>query len=208
MIVPKINEQPFYFRLAMVLIAIIALVFISVLGKEVLSPMIFGLLFSILLFPIASFFEKKLKLRRSAASALAVIILIVAIGVLLYIIGSQISQIANDLPMVKRQVISSLHDFQQWISRTFNVNLEKQMSYVDSATSKLESATPKVLGSTVLSLSSILLFLIFVILDTFFFLFYRKRLLKFFLDVFKKENENTVYDIVATTQSIIRNYLV
>lgn len=205
---PNIEQQPFYAKLAAILISIIALVFISILGKEVLCPLLFGLLFSILLLPVAAWFEIKLKLHRSAASSLAVIVLLAVITALIFLIGKQISKISNDLPMLKQQVLLSLHDFQGWISHTFHVNIAKQMDYVNSATSRLESATPKVLGATVASLSSVLLFLVFIILDTFFFLFYRRRLLKFLLDVFKEENAATVYDIVATIQSIIRKYLV
>ncbi len=39
-------------------------------------------------------------------------------------------------------------------------------------------------------------------------LFYRRRLLKFLVDVFKEENKAKVYDIVETVQYIIRKYVV
>jgi len=202
------NPQPFYFKLAMVLIGIISLGYLSILGKEVLSPLLFGLLFSILLLPIANYFENKLKLRRSAASALSVLLMLLAIGVVILLVGSQISSLSNDLPMLKQLVIASLHNFQEWISTKFHVNVEKQMAYVNSATSKIETATPTVIGATVLSLSSVLLFLVFVILDTFFMLFYRRMLLKFLVDVFREKNADAVYDIVARIQFIIRKYIV
>ena len=204
----KSSEQPFYFKLAMVLVAMIALIYISVLAKEVLSPILFGLLFSILLLPLAVYFEKKLKFSRSASSALSVVLLILSIAAVLFLIGSQITRLANDLPLLKEQVILSLHNFQQWISDKFHINIEKQMNYVQTATSKIKTATPSMIGSTFLSVSSILLFLVFAVLDTFFMLFYRRRLLKFLVDVFKKENEATVYDIVETIQNILRKYVV
>lgn len=208
MTLPKTNEQPFYLKLALILIAIIALGYISILGKEVLCPLLFGLLFSILLLPLANFFERKLKFHRSAASALSVLLLLACIAAVLLLVGSQVSRLSNDLPKLKEQVISSLQEFQQWISTTFHMNIEKQMSYVNSATAKIEKATPNVIGATVVSLSSILLFLVFVILDTFFMLFYRRRLLKFLIDVFNEKNSAIVYDIVERIQFIIRKYLV
>ncbi|HWH61686.1 MAG TPA: AI-2E family transporter [Ginsengibacter sp.] len=208
MTLPKANPQPFYFKLAMILIALIALGYLSILGKEVLCPLLFGLLFSILLLPLAGFFERKMKLHRSAASALSVLLLVISIAAILLLVGSQVSNLSNDLPKLKGQLITSLQNFQEWISATFHVNIEKQMDYVNSATAKIESATPKVIGATVLSVSSILLFLVFVILDTFFMLFYRRRLLKFLVDVFGEKNSVTVYDIVERIQFIIRKYLV
>lgn len=207
MTLPKSNEQPFYFKFAMVLVGIIALGYLCILGKEILCPLLFGLLFSILLLPLAGFFERKVRLRRSASSALSVVALIVIIGGVLFVVGAQISRLSQDLPMLKQQVIASLHNFQEWISVTFNVNIEKQMDYVDTAASKLATATPNMIGATVLSLSSVLFFLIFIILDTFFLLLYRRRLLKFLVDVFEERNEHIVHDIVATVQFIIRKYL-
>ena len=41
---------PFYEKLALVLIALIALGYVVILAKEVLDPLLFGFLFAILLF--------------------------------------------------------------------------------------------------------------------------------------------------------------
>lgn len=208
MTLPKINQQPFHLKLAMVLISIIALGYLCILGKEILCPLLFGLLFSILLLPLARYFEIKMKLRRSAASALSVTVLLIAISALLFVIGTQISRISSDLPMLKEQVVASMHNFQVWISNKFDVNIEKQMNYVNSTVSKLQNATPTVIGATVMSLSSILLFLVFIIFDTFFLLFYRRRLLRFFIDVFPEKDSTIIYDIVTSVQFVIRKYIV
>lgn len=205
---PKINQFPFYIKLPMVLVSLIAIVYLAILGKEVLSPLIFSLLFSILLLPVSVFFERKLKLKRSASAGLAVIFLLAVVAGIIFLVGSQISKVTNDLPMLKQQIIISLQNLQHWISREFGINLEKQMDYVSSATSKIETATPSVIGATVVSVSSMLLFIVFIILDTFFLLFYRKMFLHFLVEVFKRENAAIVYDIVATVQSILRQYIV
>lgn len=205
---PRQESHPFYFKLALILISIIALGYLSILAKEILSPLLFGLLFSILLLPLSSALERKFKLKRSASSGLSVLLLLLCIGGLLYLVGSEVSNLAQDLPLLKQQIIISFHNFQQWISAAFHINIEKQMGYLQTATSKIKTATPSMIGSTFLSLSSILLFIVFIIFDTFFMLFYRRRLLQFLVDAFGKENSNTVLDIVATVQFILRKYVV
>ncbi len=202
------NHQPFYFKTTMILIGIIAVGFLGILGKEVLCPLVFGLLFSILLLPAANFLERKANLHRSAASALSVLMMLLAITAILYLVGAQISNITHDLPILKQQVTASLHNFQQWVSTKFHVDVDKQMAYVNSAASKIETASPKAIGATVLSLSSVLLFLVFIIFDTFFLLFYRRLLLKFLVNIFKEKNAPIVYDIVEKVQSIIRKYII
>ena len=208
MALSKLHDQPFYFKLPLALILIIALGYLSILGKEILSPLLFGLLFSLLLLPLANFFERKLKLRRNAASALSVFLMILSIGAIIMLVGSQISNLSHDLPLLKQQLVASLHNLQEWISTKFHVNMEKQMAYINSATSKIETVAPTMIGATVLSVSSILLFLVFAMFDTFFLLFYRRLLLKFLVDVFREKNAGAVYDIVARVQLIIRKYIV
>ncbi len=140
------DDQPFYFKLALILISLICLGYLSILAKEILSPLLFGLLFSILLLPLSSYLEKKFKLKRSASSGLSVLLLLLCISGLLYLIGSEVSSLAQDLPMLKQQVITSFHNFQHWISSTFHMNIAKQMDYLQTATSKIETATPSMIG--------------------------------------------------------------
>ncbi len=203
----KNMATPFYTKLAMVLVSLIALVFIAILGKKILSPLLFSLLFSILLLPIANFLERKLKLPRSAASILSVLILISGIAFILYIVISQLTNLADDWPMFKTQLTSSINNLQDWIASTFHVNIEKQKTYVNNATSSMLATGTTVLGETVVSLSSILLFLVFSMIDTFFLLFYRRLILKFLLAVFKDENSVVVHDIIQNVQTIIRKYI-
>lgn len=198
---------PFYTKLAMILVSLIALGYIFILGKRVLSPLIFSFLFAIVLLPLANFFEQKLKLPRSASSGFAVILLIVFVSLVVYLVGSQLTDLMQDWPLFKAQFAVTTQNIHNWIGSTFHVNTEKQLKYVHNATERLLSASTSMIGATFLSLSSILLFLVFVMIDTFFLLFYRKLILKFLVAVFTEENSDTVYDIAAQVQSIIRKYI-
>ncbi len=207
MSVSKSLPQPFYTKLAMVLVSLIALSYIAILGKRILSPLIFSLLFSILLIPIANWLERKLKLPRSAASLISVLLFIIIVGSILYLVGSQISNLAQDWPMFKQQLTVSVNNLHDWIATHFKIDTEKQKSFVNNATSGMLSTGTKVIGATVLSLSSILLFLVFMMIDTFFLLFYRRLIMKFLVAVFKEENSAVVYDIIQNVQYIIRKYI-
>ncbi|MEJ7769444.1 MAG: AI-2E family transporter [Chitinophagaceae bacterium] len=205
--ITKPTSTPFYFKLALVLVSLIALGYISILGKEILCPLLFALLFAILLLPMCHFFETTFKFPRSAASGVSVIILLVFLALVLYLVGSQITRLSNDWPLFKEQVMNSLDTVQQWISVKFHIDTDKQRVYFNSATSKILSASTSVIGATVISLSSTALFLVFVMIDTFFLLFYRRLIITFLIGVFRKENSVAIYDIVAQIQLIIRKYI-
>ena len=201
------TPPPFYTKLAMVLISVIALFYIAILGKQILAPLIFALLFSMLLLPVASFLEKRLKLHRSLAAGLSVLLLVLSIASIFYIVASQITNLADDWPQFKTQLLTSLKDFQQWVSVKFHVNMVKQNNYINNTAAQILSSGPAMIGATLLSLSSVLLFLAFILIDTFFLLYYRRLLVKFLVTVFKEENSEAVYDIIAEVQSRIRKYI-
>ncbi|WP_345949211.1 AI-2E family transporter [Mucilaginibacter sp. PAMB04274] len=202
------TNLPFYIKLACVLFSLFAIGYLVILAKEILSPLIFSCLFSILLLPVAQFFEFKVKLPRSASSMISVVLLLSAIGLVLYAIGSQVSNLANDWPQFQVQLHKSIDTLQDWINNNFHVNEHKQATYVDNAKSKIMASGTAVVGTTLLSLSSILLFLVFTFIYTFFFLLYRKLIMKFLVSVFLEDNKTLVHDIIEQVQYIIRKYII
>jgi predicted PurR-regulated permease PerM len=207
MAAPKSFTFPFYSKLAAVLISLIALFYIAILGKAVLAPLIFSFLFAMLLLPLAGFLERKLRLPRSLASAISVILLILFLAGILFAVGSQITSLSEDWPQFKQQVLSSLNDLQHWISVKFHVKIKQQMNYLGDAASHILTSGPSVIGTAVASVSSAIIFLVFTMIDTFFLLYYRRLIIRFLVAVFKEENSMTVYDILARVQFSIRNYI-
>lgn len=182
--------------------------YLTIIAKEVLSPLIFSCLFSILLLPFAGFLEKRIKLPRSAASMISVVILVGVLVLIIYVLGSQLRSLSQDWPQFKTQLDVTLQSFQSWVNTRFNVDTQKQLDYVHSATDKALESSTAVLGTVVLSLSSILLFLVFTFIYTFFFLLYRRLIMKFLISVFLEENTAVVHEVIEQVQYMIRKYIV
>jgi putative permease len=198
---------PFYEKLSLVLIGLIALGYLIILGKEVLDPLIFGFLFAILLLPVSNFFERKLHLPRSLSSVLSILLLIAFIFGIGYLVGSQISNLASDWPQLKTQVMQSVENLQDWVTHVFHVNAAKQMTYIDNTTKKIIDSGTDVLGTTFGAISSLMLFYAFIMIFTFFILFYRRLLFRFLVWVFNDDNRTTVVDIAENIQIILRQYI-
>jgi len=202
-----IKGIPFYAKLALVLVGLIALGFLVIHGKEILDPLMFGFLFAILLLPVSNFFERRFRFPRSMASFVSILLLVAFISGIVYLVGSQISGLADDWPQLKNQINQSAGDVQGWIQNKFHVNVQKQMNYVHNTTNKIMSSGTAVLSQTFLSVSSLFLFYIFIIVFTFFILFYRRLLFRFILWVFDKDDEPIVHDIAENIQKILRQYI-
>lgn len=199
---------PFYHKLASVLISLIAIGYLVIQGKSLLSPLIFSCLFSILLLPVAAFLEKRFRLRRSMASLLAVLLLLTFVSAIVYIVVVQMSDLANDWPQFKTQLEASISEVQHWIAAKFHINANKQLTFVKSATSKVVDSGTAVLGVTIISLSSFLLFLVFTFIYTLFFLIYRRLIMQFLISVFLEENSLVVHEIIEQVQQILRKYII
>jgi predicted PurR-regulated permease PerM len=199
---------PFYERLSLVLIGLIALGYLVIEGKELLDPMMFGFLFAILLLPLANFFERKFRMPRSISSFLSIILLVAFIYGIVYLVSTQLSALSRDWPMLKQQIAQTGNSIQHWISKTFHYNIAKQTAYIQNTSKSLMASGADVLGTTFGALSSLLLFYLFILIFTFFILFYRRLLFRFLLWVFGEPAEKIVFDIVENVQNIIRKYII
>ncbi|NML22909.1 AI-2E family transporter [Pseudoflavitalea sp. G-6-1-2] len=203
----KISAYPVWFKVPMVLLGILITGYLILLGKELLAPMIIAMLLAILVLPLTSFLERKLKFPGGAASFTALFVLIAGLFLLFYLLGSQLSNLAQDWPMFKEQLLHTYEGVRDWISATFHINLNNDSDYVHKATERLLSSSSAVLGTTVVSVSSLFIFLVFTAIYTFFLLFYRKRIVTFILAVSGAGNELLVHEILEKVQYIIRKYL-
>jgi predicted PurR-regulated permease PerM len=200
-------STPFITRLAMTLISLIALVYIAILGKKILAPLFFSMLFALLLLPIANFFERRLKFPRVVAALVSMLIMISFLVFIFYLIGSQVTNLVQDWPSFKGQFHTSLDNLQNWIAGHFHVDIQNQKNYITKETSKVLSSGSEIKGATLLSLSSVLFFCTLITLFTFLLLLYRKLILRFLLAVFPKKSSAIICDIVENIQSIMRRYI-
>ncbi|GAA4320881.1 AI-2E family transporter [Compostibacter hankyongensis] len=199
---------PFYTKLSLVMIGLIASGYVAVWGKEILAPLVLAFLFSVLLFPLSRFFERRLRFPRSLSSLLSVVLLVVFILLVLFSVGTQISALTRDWPQFQSQVGEALGQLREWLQRRFHLSMEKQLSYLHMATDNMLSSGGTVIGQTVLSASTVFLFFIFTLIYTFFLLFYRSLLVRFLVALFREEHTPVVYEVIEQVQYIIKKYVV
>lgn len=203
-----IEKHPFYAKLAYVLVSLIALVYIAIVGKTLLSPLVFSFLFAILLYPSAKFLEQRLRFPRGLSSFVSILLFLVVISLVFWLLGAQFVALSSDWPMFKEQIISSVQSLQDWIVDTFHVDKDNQANYLTDAAKSLLSSSTTVIGTTVMSISSIMLFLVFTFIYTFFILFYRRLIINFLSSVFHEKHTPIVHEVLGQIQYIIRRYVI
>lgn len=201
-------KLPFLVRLSLVLIAVVIIGYLAKIGQTILAPLFFSLLMAFLFTPFAEFFEKKLRFKRGLSTLMSLFALMTLMLSVTYFFYTQLSAFVDDFPKLQQQIVKSAEDLQIWISKTFNVKINKQIDYINQALEKLVSSSAVILGFTLSMFSTIGGFLVFSFLFFIFILNYRGLLFDFIVNVFHEKHNDRVRTITKETQKIVKQYII
>lgn len=202
-----LSRVPFVIKLACVLISIISLVYIAILGKSILVPLIIGFLISMLLLPMSNFMERKLRFPRIVSSLISPILFVLGVLVIGFLIGTQVAKFTEDIPEFQKQIENVFHQVTDFVSDKFGVSESEQIQYINKNAASTIKKGSEMVGGMLLSVTSLLAASTFVFLYIFFFLLYRSHLVKFIVWCFRPEHQKQVRQVVASIQSIIKQYI-
>lgn len=197
----------FVVRLACVLFSIIAIVYISIVGKSLLVPLVMGFLVSMLLLPFSNFMERKLKFPRILSSLVSPILFTLVVLGVFFLIGTQVAHFQEDLPGFKDQITDLFHKAQVFVYDRFGVSEEEQIQYISQNAEDVLKRGSGFLGTAVSSITSIIGSATFTFLAIFFFLLYRSHLVKFIVWCFPPKEGKRVKFVVSEVQAIIKQYI-
>jgi AI-2 transport protein TqsA len=198
---------PFYARLALTLLAVVLVFFILRIAQNIFIPLVFGLLISILLYPVDKFLEKNFRVGRSGAALLSVLAFVFCLSMFIYFLTYQVIGFSSDYPLLRVRFIELFDSFQHWLSYKLHITSRQQTDYINrSANSFLESGA-RSLSNVFISVTGTILLAIFVFMFTFFMLYHRKLLLKFVLHLFNIQYRPKVYEVILETKSMINEYV-
>lgn len=201
------KKIPFVIHLASVLISIIGIVYISIVGKSILVPLVMGFLVAMLLLPLSNFMERRMKFPRILSSLISPILFSLLVLGVFFFIGTQMAKFQEDLPEFKTQIEELFHKGQEFVYTKFGVSEQEQIQYISKNAEEMLKKGSGVLGTALSSITSTLATSTFVFLAIFFFLLYRSHLVKFIIWCFPPEHQSKVKEVVSEIQSIVKQYI-
>ncbi|MCK8142456.1 AI-2E family transporter [Flavobacterium sp. I-SCBP12n] len=203
-----ILKFPFYAKLTLVLLGLIAITFIFYISQNILVPVMMSLLFAILLYPIVNFLKAKIRLPHVVAVMIAVLLFVLVFVGLFVVLSYQISDFTNDFDKIEKNISIHLHNIQGFIHDNFNLSTREQKKYIDSATEDSVQKGKELIGTTLMSFTDTLMNLTLIPIYTFLILLYRTHFLLFLSKLFKKENHEKLKDILTNIRVAINSYIV
>ena len=201
------NELPYVVKLACILVSLIAIVYICIIAQSILVPLFLGFLIAMLLLPVSNFMERKLRFPRIVTSLISPILFVIFISGIGYFFGSQVVKFADDLPEFQRQIEDLYHRTTDLVNDRFGVSESEQIQYINKNAESTIKKGSEMLGGFLMSFTGIIAASTFVFLYVFFFLLYRSHLVKFIVWCFKPEHQAKVREVVASTQSMVKQYI-
>lgn len=201
------KNLPFYIKFTFKLLIILLLCVFITAGQNVLIPIVFSILLSILLLPVTNFLESKLRFPKIGANLFSVILALLIIAGIIYFFSREIASFLDDIPTLRKNLEAHYETLQKWISRSFNISLKNQSEIINSATSSVKDSGTAMIGQTFFTITHTLFYIILVAIYSFLMLHYRHMIKNFLLTVFNRVYESQVNEVLIESKGIVQKYM-
>src|SRR5690606_34736310 len=120
----------FVVRLACVLFSLIAIVYIAIVGKSVLVPLIIGFLIAMLMLPFSNFQCLILRGSRILYSLISAIVFSVIISGVFLLIVTKVAHFHQDLPEFKEHILNLVREVKVFAYDRLEVSEKELMQYI------------------------------------------------------------------------------
>jgi len=199
-------KLPSYAKIACVLLSMVIIIYGLHALQGLLIPLVFAILFSVLLFPLAQRLENW-KLPRVLAIILCLILTLAVIVGILYAVSLQISSFAEVIPQLIKRGNEYLNELQTYADERLNIDRQRQVSEVRKYINQALSEGGTILTSTLLATTSTLTDIFLVLLFIFFFLLYRDFFRSFFYKVFHGTRRSKIDSVMSGIYDVVKDYL-
>ena len=199
-------KLPFYAKGAFLLIGFYLLLYMLSIGQEIILPILYAAIITVLLSPMVDFMVKK-KVNRILAVSLLLIISSLVFSALLVFIAWRITELDADLPELISKFESMLDQLVHWISQRFHIREWAVNLWVTDTKKELMNGSNAAIGLTFTAMSGFLATMVLTPVYVFLMLVYEPHLIQFVHRLFAKTKIDRVDKVVADVNGIVKNYL-
>lgn len=194
-------------KLTMTLLFFVLFFYIMIVGKQFFYPIALAIFLSYLIFPIVSFFENKLKLKRIFAILVSILLGLAIMYTIGNLILIQIKIFIKDFDGIKQQAINNLTFLQKTIESKLNYSIEDQQQMFKTQLTSFLDSSNKFFSNIFKTATGTLTKLVFIPIFSFFMLFYRDRAKTFVLSLANKGNNSLTEDVLDQVSKVTIKYM-
>ena len=202
-----VQNHPFQAKFAYALIIIIGLGYLVNIGQGIICPLLIAMLFAILLRPVASFLQDRLRFPNALASIVSVLLFALLFVSIFYFISTQIASMADDWEKIKQNLTTHYQNIQTYVDDHFNISKQEQDKFVKESASGSQAQGKQLLSTTLLSFTDALASLLIVPIYMFLILLYRTHFATFLCQLFDQKYHAKLQDIMSTIKVSVQSYI-
>jgi predicted PurR-regulated permease PerM len=199
-------DLPFYAKLCSILISMVIIIYGLHALEGILIPLVFAILFSVLLFPLVQRLENW-----GVPRVLSIVIcLILALAVVLglaYVVSIQIRSFAEVVPKFVERSTLYIDKLRTFADERFNIDRRQQGAELQKYLNKAMADGGTIVTSTLLATTSTLTNVFLVLLFGFFFLLYRDFFRSFFYKAFEDTRKSKIDSVMEGIYTVVKDYL-
>lgn len=201
----QVKQSPVVYY-SLLLVGLSLLVYVLHTLDDLLLPLLYAILLSLLLMPLVTRLEKW-RWPRILAIATSILLVILALITLIYLFGSQIISLRNEIPLIQNKLVAYFDLTQQQLSHRFGFQPLSHEEIINSSLTTARKQASDFLGSTVSTTVGILSTVTLVPIYVFCFLYYRDHLRQFMFRFVEPDKRTTVVHTVDNIQNVVQGYM-
>ncbi|GAB3223703.1 AI-2E family transporter [Hymenobacter seoulensis] len=173
---------------------------------DILLPLIFSAVFTLLLLPICRWLELR-GVPRILAIILCLLLLLLFFAGIILGFGSQLSQFKNEIPKLQDKMMQSFVEVQEWAHQKFGYKPMSIDDLKDSTVKAIKKSGGTYLGTTLNTTTAVLSNLVQVLIYIFCLLLYRDHLRQFMFRFVAPDRRTAVLHTVDNIQTVVQAYI-
>lgn len=175
--------------------------------KDILVPLTFAGILSILLLPVCTYLERK-KLPRILAISVSIILAGLILFLFIYICYTQIIGLEEIIPLITNKGEAWIKEIQKLLFENFHIGAREQVLQGKKILPEFLKGSTNFLTDTLSVTSGFLGNLSLLPLYIFLFLLYRNLILNFIYKLFKNTNFRKIKYITIKIKQVLQNYMI
>lgn len=199
-------KLPIYVKASILLIGIYVMISMLYITQDIIVPLVFALIISILLNPVVNFFNKK-KVNNLLSITITLILFGIAfLGLMVFLVW-QISGFSESWPIFVEKFSSMTDQTIATFSNYFDIDPKYIYDWLSKSRKDLIDNNGMLIGQKIFSLGSSLLSLVLLPVYIFFILYYKTLLLEFVYRLFAEDYKEKLHEIITEIKTVVQRYL-
>lgn len=200
-------KLPFYAKVTIILVGLIALFAILYIGRSILVPIVFAILIATILHPVVNLLVR-IRIKRIIAITITLLLAFLLIFGFVSLLINQANHFSDSWPVLVDKFTVMINQVIDNVSGYLNINPQKMHAWIAKTQGELLNSSTAAIGQTLVVLGNGLVIVFLLPVYIFLILFYQPLLLEFIFRFFGNENKESVGEIVTKIKIVIQNYLV